>query len=287
MELVWALDAAAQPTSGSDLNPGKLKLEISSDLYAGFPWSLWDALRWSVWQRSSSVSSSSYTPQHFFFFLLGNWRLLCTTYWLKKMLSSIMYCFGPGSWYRMMRCSKVCILILSTPWQRALSIRLYLVAILIYFSGWCTWNGAGFGNIFPSLPKQNERLKQTELTFQSWHSPSLLAVKAECAGLPESPKFQAWYLWNNLVGTYVHESCFITCPTQNAQQSRNVPKARVSWHSSQECFEANLKEKSSFCIVWSMNVTRMRKSACTLPNLFSPCTPWHKRQIPQLSWGRT
>lgn len=57
MGLVWVLKAAAQPTSGSDLNPGKLKLGISDDLYAGFPFRLSDAPRCLVGRASLRLCS--------------------------------------------------------------------------------------------------------------------------------------------------------------------------------------------------------------------------------------
>lgn len=44
MEFARAVEAAVQPTSGNDRGAGKLELEISTDLYAGFPSGLQEAL---------------------------------------------------------------------------------------------------------------------------------------------------------------------------------------------------------------------------------------------------
>lgn len=44
MEFARALEAAVQPTSGNDPGAGKLQLEISTDLYVGFPSGLQEAL---------------------------------------------------------------------------------------------------------------------------------------------------------------------------------------------------------------------------------------------------
>lgn len=44
MEFVRALEAAVHPTSGNDRGAEKMELEISTDLYAGFPSGLQEAL---------------------------------------------------------------------------------------------------------------------------------------------------------------------------------------------------------------------------------------------------
>ncbi len=44
MEFARALEAAVQSTSGNDRGAGKLELEISTDLYAGLPSGLQEAL---------------------------------------------------------------------------------------------------------------------------------------------------------------------------------------------------------------------------------------------------
>lgn len=44
MDYARALETAVQPTSGNDQSAGKLELEISIDLYAGFPSGLQEAL---------------------------------------------------------------------------------------------------------------------------------------------------------------------------------------------------------------------------------------------------
>lgn len=179
-------------------------------------------------------------------FLLGNWRRLCilSTYWLKGFLSLIFW-----ARHKMIRYYKVCILILSTLWQRALSILLYLVDILIYVSGSLEmeWVWEIFFlecNYFKSSKTKWEIYTNCKNRPDIFRPDTLLPfwlLRLNVLGCRKPQNFKHDIFGSNFVRTFTR-AVFFSCSARNAQQSWNMPKDHVSRHSSLESFEENLKE---------------------------------------------